>query len=152
MAQASTDHSFNEAVLRQSLSAIAQRSRSTDEDIERALEEGFAQGVAQAMADGIITRDEEVRLRAFRNRLALENSAADQGALAELDQAGADRVMLEARLATISVQDGDGHLQTWTSPSGRQAWAARRRTGSSCRPGKRPLWNPGGRKELRESA
>ena len=63
------------------------------------------------MADGIITRDEEERLRTFRDRLALENSAAGQGALAELDQAGADRVVMEARLAAISVRDGDGHLQ-----------------------------------------
>ena len=63
------------------------------------------------MSDGIITRDEEERLRAFRDRLALENSAADQGALAELNRAGADRVILEARLAAISVRDGDGHLQ-----------------------------------------
>ena len=77
--KAATDHSFNETALRQSLSAIANRSRATDEDTERSLEEGFAQGVAQAMADGIITRDEEERLRAFRDRLALENSAADQG-------------------------------------------------------------------------
>ena len=107
VAQAATDHSFNEAALRQSLSAIAHRSRSTDEDIERALEEGFA----QAMADGILTRDEEERLRTFRDRLALENSAANQSALAELDRAGADRVVMEARLAAISVQDGDGHLR-----------------------------------------
>ena len=64
------------------------------------------------MADGIITRDEEERLRAFRDRLVLENSAVDQGALAELDRrAGADRVVMEARLVAISVRDGDGHLQ-----------------------------------------
>ena len=111
VAQVTTDHTFNEASLRQCLSAIAQRSHATGEDIESAFEEGFRQGVAQAMADGIITRDEEERLRAFRDRLALENSAADQGTLARLDQAGADRVMLEARLAAISVQDGDGHLR-----------------------------------------
>ena len=110
-AQAASAHTFNEAALRQTLQAIAQHSRATGEDIERALEEGFAQGVAQAMSDGIITRDEEERLRAFRDRLALENSAADQGALAELDRAGADRVVMEARLAAISVQDGEGHLQ-----------------------------------------
>ena len=42
---------------------------------------------------------------------SLENSAADQGALSELDRAGADRVVMEARLAAISVQDGDGHLR-----------------------------------------
>ena len=103
--------SFNEAVLRQSPSAIANRSYATDEDIERALEEGFRQGVAQAMSDGIITRDQEERLRAFRDRLALENSAADQGALAKLGRAGADRVVMEDRLAAISGQDGDGYLQ-----------------------------------------
>ena len=110
-AQAASAHTFNEAALRQTLGAIAQRSRATGEDIDRALEEGFRQGVAQAMADGIITRDEEERLRAFRDRLALENSAADQGAMSELDRAGADRVVMEARLAAISVRDGDGHLQ-----------------------------------------
>ena len=86
--RAATDHSFNEAALRQTIQAITQRSRATGEDIGRALEEGFAQGVAQAMADGILARDEEERLRAFRDRLALENSAADQGALAELDGPG----------------------------------------------------------------
>ena len=76
------------------------------------------------MIDGIITRDEEERLRTFRDRLAMESSAADQGVLAELDRAGAERVMLEARLAAISVRDGDGHLRDSHSPSGRQAWEA----------------------------
>ena len=110
-AQAASAHTFNGAALRQTLGAIAQRSRATDEDIERALEDGWKQGVAGAMADGIITSDEEERLRTFRDRLALEKSAADQGTLAELDRAGADRVVMEARLAAISVRDGDGHLQ-----------------------------------------
>ena len=93
--QAAADHSFNEATLQQSLRAIAQRCYATDEDVARAIEEGWKRGVASAMADGIITRDEEERLRAFRDRLALESSAANQGSLAELDRAGADRVMLE---------------------------------------------------------
>ena len=52
-------HSFNEAALRQTLQAIAQRSRATGEDIDHALEEGFRQGVTQAMSDGILTRQEE---------------------------------------------------------------------------------------------
>ncbi len=111
-------HSFNEATLRQTLGAIAQRSRATGEDIDRALEEGFRQEVAHAMSDGILTHDEEERLRTFRDRLALENSAADPNSLAELDRAGADRVVMEARLAAISVRDGDGHLrELWDSPS-----------------------------------
>ena len=52
-AQAASAHTFNEAALRQTLQAIANRSRATGEDIDSALEEGFAQGVAQAMSDGI---------------------------------------------------------------------------------------------------
>ena len=90
-AQAASAHTFNEAALRQPLQAIAQRSRATSEDIDRALEEGFRQGVAQAMSDGIITRDEEERLRTFRDRLALENSVADPNSLAELDWTGPGR-------------------------------------------------------------
>ena len=50
-AQAASAHTFNEAALRQTLQAIAQRSRATGEDIEQALEEGFKQGVAHAMSD-----------------------------------------------------------------------------------------------------
>ena len=109
--QAATTHSFNEAILRQSLSAIAQRSHATGEDIERALEEGWKQGVANAMSDGIISREEEERLRAFRDHLTLEDNAADADAIWDLDQASGQRLMLEARLAAISVQDGDGHLR-----------------------------------------
>ena len=56
-AQAASAHTFNETALRQTLQAIANRSRATTEDIDRALEEGFRQGVASAMADGILTRD-----------------------------------------------------------------------------------------------
>jgi hypothetical protein len=110
-AQAAGTHSFNEATLRQTLGAIAQRSRATQEDIDQALEKGFAQGVTQAMSDGILTRDEEERLRAFRDHLALEDGAADQDAIWDLEQASGHRLMMEARLAAISVHDGDDHLR-----------------------------------------
>ena len=56
MISSASAHTFNEAALRQTLQAIAQRSRATGEDIEQALEEGFKQGVAHAMSDGIVTR------------------------------------------------------------------------------------------------
>ena len=109
-AQAAGSHTFNEATLRQTLGAIAQRSRATDQDIDRALEQGFRQGVAQAMSDGILTREEEERLRTFRDSLALEDSTADSKTLATLDRASSDRLIMEARLAAISVHDGDQHL------------------------------------------
>ena len=110
-AQAAGANTFNEAALRQTLGAIAQRSRATDQDIDRALEEGFRQGVAQAMSDGILTREEEERLRTFRDSLALEDSTGDPKTISALDRASSDRIMMEARLAAISVHDGDQHLQ-----------------------------------------
>ena len=110
-AQAAAAHSFNEVALRQSLQAIAQRCYATDLDIEQALEEGFARGIAQALTDGIMIRDEENRLRAFRDHLALEDNAAGQDAIWDLERASGERLILEARLAAISVHDGDDHLQ-----------------------------------------
>ena len=110
-AQAAAAHTFNEAALRQTLSDIAQRSRATGEDIDRVLEEGFQQGVTQAMSDGILTRQEEEQLRTFRYRLALEDSAGDSKTLATLDRASSDLIMMEARLAATSIHDGDQHLQ-----------------------------------------
>ena len=67
--------------------------------------------MAQAMSNGILTRQEEERLRTFRDNLALENSSADSKTLATLDRASSDRIMMEARLAAISVHDEDQHLQ-----------------------------------------
>ena len=113
-AQAAAVHTFNEAAPRQTLHAIAQRSRATGEDIERALEEGWKQGVAHAIADGIISRQEEEQLRAFRDSLALEDQTADPKDLGTLDRASTDRIMMEARLAAISPRDGDQHLHDLT--------------------------------------
>ena len=56
---------------RRSLSAIAHRSYAGGREVEQALEEGWKRGVAYAMTDGIISRQEEERLRAFRDQLAL---------------------------------------------------------------------------------
>ena len=61
-------HTVNEAALREdpggpSPIAPAPPARTST----AALEEGFRQGVAQAMSDGILTRQEEERLRTFRS-------------------------------------------------------------------------------------
>ena len=70
--------------------------------------------MAQTMTDGIINRYEEDRLRTSRDHIALQEQHAHPGSLAELDRAGADRVLLEAGQAATSVHDGDGHLQNIT--------------------------------------
>ncbi len=62
---------FDEGHLRLTLSAVAKISYGNDDTVNQALEEGWKQGVAHSMADGIITQDEEARLREFRDQLAL---------------------------------------------------------------------------------
>ena len=67
--------------------------------------------MAQAMSDGIMTREEEEHLRAFRDHLALEDNAADQDAIWDLEQASGHRLMMAASQAAISVCEGDDHLR-----------------------------------------
>ena len=66
------------------------------------------------MADGIITQDEETRLREYRNQLALGTGTADPDAMRHLGKASRDRLMLDARLAAIAVFDGGAHLESLT--------------------------------------
>ena len=102
---------FNEAALRETLDAIAARAHATPEDINVAIGAGWTQGIHHAMADGILTREEETRLRDFRDRLAVgEGPEVNQGA-DTLDRAATDRLVLDARLAAIATQDGEAHLR-----------------------------------------
>ena len=67
------------------------------------------------MADGILTQQEETPLRQFRDRLALDSAGIERKAAAELERASTDRLMLDARLATIAVDDPDAHLEELTA-------------------------------------
>ena len=113
-AQAAGSPDFDESHLRLTLSAVAKISYGNEDTVNQALEEGWKQGVAHSMADGIITQDEEARLREFRDQLALGSDTADSGAMTHLDRASQDRLMLDARLAAIAVFDGGAHLQSLT--------------------------------------
>ena len=77
VADAARTHSFDEKTLRLTLAEIAVRSYGDGATVNQAFEEGWKQGIAHAMADGILTQDEESRLREFRNRLALDSNAVD---------------------------------------------------------------------------
>ena len=109
-AEAARGHSFNEKDLRLTLAEIARRSYGEGNTVNQALEEGWKQGVAHSMADGILTQDEESRLREFRDRLALGDSGADRRAAEELEQAASDRLVFDARLAALAVDDPESHL------------------------------------------
>ena len=62
------------------------------------------------MADGIVSQNEEARLREFRDRMALDTGTADQGAAARLEKASRDRLMLDARLAAVALEEPETHL------------------------------------------
>ena len=108
--QAAASHRFDENALRRSLSEIALRSYGGDDTVTWALEEGWKQGVRQAAADGTITLEEEVRLRDFRNRLALSSSAADPTATTQLYQASRKRLLSRAQDTALSAGDGNRKL------------------------------------------
>ena len=103
---------FDESHLRLTLSAVAKISYGNADTVSQALEEGWKLGVDHSMADGIITQHEEVRLREFRDQLALGPNAADLSAMGHLGRASRDRLMLDARLAAIAVFDGGAHLDS----------------------------------------
>ncbi len=108
---AAKTHQFNENALRVAMAEIARDSYGNGATVNQALEEGWKRGVAHAMADGIITQAEEAKLREFRGRLTLADSAADKKATAQLNRASRDRLMLDARLAAIAVDDPETHLR-----------------------------------------
>ena len=110
VAQAASAPHFSEAALHISLSAIAQRSWIGEDGIRTAIAQGWRDTVRASLADGILTQEEEDRLRIFRNRLGLAGDNATVAALAQLDKAVQDRLMLDARLAALAVNNGDSHL------------------------------------------
>ncbi|MDE2780794.1 MAG: hypothetical protein OXI91_14130 [Chloroflexota bacterium] len=109
-ADAARSHTFDEKSLRLALAEVARRSYGDGATVNQALEEGWKQGLAHCMADGIMTQAEESRLREFRDRLALEDSGADRKATEELEKAAIDRITFDARLAAVAVENPEHHL------------------------------------------
>ena len=112
VAQAAGRSNFSEAVLLEDISSIARDSYVDDDGIRAVIAEGWRQAVNEGLADGILTQDEEARLRDFRDRFALDDQwdKTSQGAGEQLDRASHDRLMLDARLAALATVDGDSHL------------------------------------------
>ena len=109
-AQAAASHNFDEKTLRISLAEIARRSYGDGATVNQALEEGWKQGIGHAMSDGIVTQNEEAKLREFRGRLAMDTGSADPESTARLEKASRDRLMLDARLVALAVDGPDAHL------------------------------------------
>ena len=94
---------FNESSLLDELSVVADQSFIDDDGIRAAIAEGWRQAVSEGLADGILTRDEEARLRAFREHFAIDTGdRAGQETFEQLDRAAHARLITHARLAAIS--------------------------------------------------
>ena len=109
-AQAAASQQFDEKTLRLSLADIAKRCYGDGTMVNQALEEGWKHGVGHAMSDGVLTQDEEVKIREFRDRLALDKAGADPTAATQLERASRNRITFDARLAALAVQDQDTQL------------------------------------------
>lgn len=111
VAEAATRSDFSEAALVSDLAAIASDSFVDDDGIRAIIAEGWHQAVKEGLADGILTQDEEARLRDFRDQFAIdEQNRAGHDAAAQLDRAARDRLILDARLAALAPAGGDNHL------------------------------------------
>ena len=110
-AQAAGTSGFNETALRSTLQAIAARAQATEDDICQAIAAGWAQGVSHAMSDGIITQEEETRLRHFRDQLVSGELPSITTGSATLNRATTLRITTQARHAALSTRDGGAALQ-----------------------------------------
>ena len=111
VANAAGQSKFSEAALMGDLEIIAAGSFVDEDGIRAAMAEGWHQAVREGLADGVLTQDEEARLRDFRDQFAINSQhEAGQTGVAELEQAVRDRLMLDARLAALATTTGDDHL------------------------------------------
>ena len=99
---------FNQRDLRLEMLAVAQRSFHDGDGINAAIAEGWHHAVRASLADGILTQDEETRLREFREQFAV---AAVQDADVALELGARDRVMLDARLTAVSTNCDEPALE-----------------------------------------
>ena len=104
---------FREAALAEAAQAIAERSFLKETDIRAAIADGWHEAVQESLADGIVTREEEVRLREFRDSMALRTDEVGRAA-GQLDQAVAERLAVEGRAAAVAI-DGGRALQVFAS-------------------------------------
>ena len=109
-AEAAASADFNKAALRESLAAVAARCWASETDIDTAIAGGWARSVRESLADGVLTREEEARLRDFRDRMAIAANARTAESSAQLERAARDRLAQRARKAALAVGDESAAL------------------------------------------
>ena len=107
-AQAAGSRNFSQTQLRLDLLEIAQRSYYDGEGIDAVIAEGWHRAIKASLADGILTQEEENRLRGFRERFAVEDQGNDGSVV--IVRAARDWVMLDARFAALATSNRQEHL------------------------------------------
>ena len=97
---------FSEAVLYREVAEIAIGAYLSESDIRQAMSDGWGEALHLGLHDGLLTREEEVRLRNFRDRLALQSDELGRIDRAKLHLAVAERLSAEARAATLAADGG----------------------------------------------
>ena len=112
--QAAGQSNFSEAKLRNDLSAIAQSAYIPDDSIPAIIAAGWRRAIKASLADGILTQDEEARLRAFRDQFArqLEQTDDSKDAAAQLRRGVRKRLLEQARQAALDTADPSTSRQT----------------------------------------
>ena len=100
---------FSVAALTSVLSDVAGRSWMGEDDVRTAIAKGWSVAVRESLADGVLTQEEETRLRVYRDDMAAQGGF-DDAAESEMEQASRKRLVNQARLAALNVGDsGTAH-------------------------------------------
>ena len=97
---------FDAAVLAREVAEIANGAYLSESDARQAMADGWGEALQLGLQDGVLTRSEEVRLREFRDRLALQSGELRRKDRAKLHRAVAERLEAEARTASLAADDG----------------------------------------------
>ena len=104
-AESASAADFDPGRLRERLKAIAEGALVPVDRVDAAISEGWGNAVDVSLADGVLTRSEESRLREFRDQFALggEAVAREEERLAD---ATSDRLALQSRETALGGEAG----------------------------------------------
>ena len=104
---------FSQERLRLKLLEIARRSFHDEAGINAAIAEGWHRAVKDSLADGVLSQEQETKLREFRDRFQIMDSSGGwrrESGSAGLNRAARDRALQEARQSALTVADDEFYL------------------------------------------
>ena len=105
-ADAAISPDFNETTLQTEAEGVAAEAFLSDGQIRQAMADGWGLALQHGLSDGVLTREEEVRLRAFRDKLALQPHELPQKEWRKRNVAIRDRLVTEAAQAAMATDNG----------------------------------------------